>query len=362
MADGHVRRTYRIGVIPGDGIGPEVVESGLAVVETAGTARDVNLKPELLPWGCDYYRKTGKMMPKDGLEVLDGFDAFYFGAVGSPEVADDVSVWGLLMPIRKMFDLYINIRPVKAFPGLHHPRLRRTDDIDMLIVRENTEGEYSNVGGRVYQGAEIIATQLSVFSARRIERAVEFAFSQASSERGVVSVTKSNALAHSMTLWDEVAAMVATRYPSVPFERMHVDAAAYRMILNPDSFKVVVASNLFGDILSDLAAGLIGSLGLAASGNINPVDGRGLFEPVHGSAPDIAGRGVANPIGAILSGAMMLDFLGEPAVALDIRSAVEDVLAAGVGTPDLGGTATTSELGHEVIARLRGRADRELGS
>lgn len=350
-------KTHRIGVIPGDGVGPEVIEQGLAAVETAATARDVKLDPELLPWGCGYYRKTGVMMPANWLEVVEGFDALYFGAVGSPDVADDVSVWGLLMPIRKSLDLYLNVRPVKAFPGLPHPRLLKNEDIDILIIRENTEGEYANMGGRLYEGPNTISAQVSIFSDRGTERAIEFAFSQASADRGVTSVTKSNALAHSMTFWDEIAARVAARHPDIPFDRIHVDAAAYKMVVDPGAFKVVVASNLFGDILSDLGAGLIGSLGLAASGNINPADRRGLFEPVHGSAPDLAGRGIANPIGAILSGAMMLDFLGEPNAAAGVRRAVDEVVAAGIGTPDIGGTATTSELGREIVARMSGEQE-----
>ena len=343
---------HRICAIAGDGVGPEVVHEGLRVIDAACSAAGVALDVEELPWGANYYRQSGRMMPADALSIVEGFDAIYFGAVGSPDVPDDVSVWGLLMPIRKHLDLYVNVRPIRAFPGVRRLHNVPTENVDMVIVRENTEGEYANAGGRVYADEREVAIQTSVFTRRGIARVLDYAFRLASDGRSLQSVTKSNALAYSMTLWDEVAAEMAARYESVPFERIHVDAAAYRMIVAPETFQVVVASNLFGDILSDLGAGLIGSLGLAASANLNPEQSRGLFEPVHGSAPDIAGRGIANPVGSILSAAMMLDFLGRASVGDDVRSAVAEVLGSGAGTPDIGGECSTRELADEVVSAM----------
>jgi tartrate dehydrogenase/decarboxylase/D-malate dehydrogenase len=343
---------HRICVIAGDGIGPEVVSEGLRVLEKACGGRGIRLDVEHLPWGSGYYQRTGRMMPADALSIVEEFDAIYFGAVGSPDVPDDVSVWGLLMPIRKHLDLYVNVRPIRGFHGVSRVHGSPPESIDMLIVRENTEGEYANVGGHLYADERHVAIQTSVFTRQGTARVVEYAFSLASPDRGVQSITKSNALAYSMTLWDQVAQEVATSHPEIPFERLHVDAAAYRMVVAPETFRIVVASNLFGDILSDLGAGLVGSLGLAASANLNPERSRGLFEPVHGSAPDIAGRGVANPVGAVLSGAMMLDFLGQPAAADDVRQSVARVLERGAGTPDIGGTCSTSELGDEIVSTV----------
>jgi tartrate dehydrogenase/decarboxylase/D-malate dehydrogenase len=345
-------RRHRICVIAGDGVGPEVVKQGLRVVDEASRTGGFTLDVEELPWSASYFRKTGRMMPADALSVVEQFDAIYFGAVGSPDVPDDVSVWGLLMPIRKHLDLYVNVRPIRGFRGVRRLHSAPVEDIDISIVRENTEGEYANIGGRVYADEREVAVQTSVFTRRGIARVLDYAFRLAADGRGIQSVTKSNALAHSMTLWDEVAYDTAARYPDVAFERIHVDAAAYRMIVAPQTFQVVVASNLFGDILSDLGAGLIGSLGLAASANLNPEESRGLFEPVHGSAPDIAGRGIASPIGSILSGAMMLDFLGETSVADEIRTTVAQVLETGAGTPDIGGECGTAEFADEVVSAL----------
>lgn len=345
-------RRHRVCVIAGDGVGPEVVRQGLRVVNAASRADGATLDVEELPWGANYYRETGRMMPPDALRIVEEFDAIYFGAVGSPDVPDDVSVWGLLMPIRKHLDLYVNVRPIRAFRGVRRPHTAPIENVDISIVRENTEGEYANIGGRVYADEREMAIQTSVFTRRGIARVLEYGFRLATDGRGVQSVTKSNALAHSMTLWDEVASDTAARYPGVPFERIHVDAAAYRMIVAPETFQVVIASNLFGDILSDLGAGLIGSLGLAASANLNPEESRGLFEPIHGSAPDIAGRGIANPVGAILSGAMMLDFLGDSSVADGIRRAVAQVLEGGAGTPDIGGECGTVELADEIVSAM----------
>lgn len=346
-------RRHRICMIPGDGIGPEVVAQGVRTLEKACTARAVTLDIEEYEWGGKYYDRYGRMMPADALSVVESFDAIYFGAVGSLEVADHVAVWGLLMPIRKHLDLFVNVRPIRCFAGVKTMRTANPQDVDMVIIRENTEGEYANVGGRMYPGENEIAVQTSVFTRRGTARIIDYAFRHATPERGVQSITKSNALAFSMTMWDEVARDVSARYPDIPCERLHVDAAAYRMVIAPHTFHTMVASNLFGDILSDLGAGLLGSLGLAASANLNPDQSRGLFEPVHGSAPDIVGRGTANPVGAILSGAMMLEFLGEDEIANDLRSAVGQVLAKGLGTPDIGGACSTSELADEIIQALR---------
>lgn len=345
-------RRHSVCVIPGDGIGREVVSQGLRVLEKACALHQVALAVEEFPWGAAYYGQTGRMMPADAVGTVEQFDAIYFGAVGSPEIPDDVASWGLLMPIRKHLDLYVNVRPIRCFRGVRTVRAANPEEIDILIVRENTEGEYANVGGRLYEGDHEIAVQTSVFTRRGTTRIIDYAFAQATGDRGVQSITKSNALAYSMTLWDEVAREVAAGYPDVPWERLHVDAAAYRMVTEPHRFKVMVASNLFGDILSDLGAGLLGSLGLAASGNLNPRESRGLFEPVHGSAPDISGQGIANPVGSIISGAMMLDFLGENAAAGAVRGAVEQVLAQGIGTPDIGGDCSTSELADEIAGIL----------
>lgn len=346
-------RRHRICVIPGDGIGPEVVTQGLRALEKACSAHTVTLDIEEYGWGAEYYRAHGRMMPADALSVVESFDAIYFGAVGSPDIADHVAVWGLLMPIRKHLDLFVNVRPIRCFAGIKTIRTSSPEEVDMVIIRENTEGEYANAGGRIYPGENEIAIQTSIFTRRGTARVIDYAFRLASRQHGVQSITKSNALAFSMTMWDEVTREVSARYPDIPYERLHVDAAAYRMVIAPHTFHTIVASNLFGDILSDLGAGVIGGLGLAASANLNPDQSRGLFEPVHGSAPDIAGRRTANPVGAILSGAMMMEFLGENEVASDLRDAVSRVLAGSLGTPDIGGTCSTDELADEIILALR---------
>ncbi len=293
--------TYRICVIPGDGVGAEVVPQALRVLDAAAAACGFGLEFDRKPWGSAYYREHGRMMPSDAAAVVADADATLFGAVGSPEVPDAVSAWGLILSLRQQLELYLNLRPVRGVPGRPGSNAG-SPGFAMLIVRENTEGEYVGTGGRLYAGtAAETATHTSVFTRRGIERAVEYAF-RAVPEGGLLtSVTKSNALPHTMGLWDEVTAEVAARHPDTRWERMHVDAVAYQMVRAPDRFDVLVASNLFGDILSDLGAGLQGTLGLAASGNVNPQTGVGVFEPIHGSAPDIAGRGVANPLGAINS-------------------------------------------------------------
>lgn len=310
----------RVAVIPGDGVGPEVIREAIRVLEEAlAGVSEAAIEWTELPWGSDYYHRTGRMMPEDGIETLSGFDAVYFGAVGDPEIPDHVTVWGLILPIRRALDQFVNYRPIRWLEGVP-PRLagKSPRGVDMLFLRENIEGEYMDLGGRDLPGyPDGSATQISVFTEREIERIARYAFEQARNRRSrITSVTKSNALKHSMVLWDEVVGRISEEFPEVAYEKIHVDAAAYRMVLSPESFDVVVASNLFGDILTDLGAALQGSLGLAASANLDPSGANpSAFEPVHGSAPDIAGRGVANPSGAIWSGSLMLRHLGMPKAA-----------------------------------------------
>jgi tartrate dehydrogenase/decarboxylase / D-malate dehydrogenase len=347
---------YRIAVIGGDGVGPEVVAAGMGVLDAASSGFRLNW--EHLPWGSDYYQAHGEMMPADGLEVLAGFDAIYLGAVGRPDVPDHVTLWGLLLPIRQRFDLYLNVRPVRLLPGVLSPlRDRGPADIDMIVVRENSEGEYAGVGGRAHAGhpAEV-GIQVDVFTRTGVERVARYAFELARSRRRrVASITKSNASRHHFVMWDEIVEQVHGDYPDVDLDRILVDAAAAYMISAPDRFDVVVASNLFGDILTDIGAVIQGGMGMAASANITPDRSKpGMFEPVHGSAPDIAGTGRANPVGAVWAGAMMLDHLGEPAAGNAVLKALAEVLATTkIRTPDLGGTATTSEVGRELERALR---------
>jgi tartrate dehydrogenase/decarboxylase / D-malate dehydrogenase len=345
--------SHRIAVIPGDGVGKEVVPVGLQVLR----ALDVPLTFDELPWGCDYHARTGRMMPEDALATLAGYDAIYLGAVGWPTVPDHVSLWECLLPIRKTFEQYVNLRPVRLPPGVRGPLAGRgPDDVDMLFIRENTEGEYSGTGGRVHVGTDAeLAVEVPVFTRRAIERCARYAFARARERRGrLISVTKSNASRYAYVLWDEVIAGLARQHPDVQVERVHVDAMAARMVLRPDTVDVVIGSNLFADILTDLGAALQGSLGLAASGNLS-VDGRGpsMFEPVHGSAPDIAGQGRANPIGAVWSSALMLRHLGHAAAAERVERAIDAVCEDGrVLTGDLGGAASTAEVGQALVAAL----------
>jgi len=350
-------RKLSIAVIAGDGVGPEVVAAGRRVLEAAAGRFGFQLIFEEFPWGSEYYFRHGRMMPPGALELLEAHDAIYLGAVGHPDIPDHVTLNGLLLPIRRGFDLYVNLRPAVLYEGVESPLAgRRAGDVDLAIVRENTEGEYAPVGGFLYhQQPEEIAVQAAIFTRRGIERVVRFAFQLAlQRRRRLASITKSNAQGYGMVLWDRVFQAVAREYPQVETESLLVDAAAMNFVRRPESFDVVVASNLFGDILSDLAAILTGSIGLAPSANLDP--GRrfpSMFEPVHGSAPDIAGKGVANPIGAILSGAMMLEHLGEGGAADAITGAVRAVLAEGrVRTADLGGSASTAEMAEAVLARL----------
>ncbi|GAC1657560.1 MAG: tartrate dehydrogenase [Candidatus Dormibacteraceae bacterium] len=344
-------------MIAGDGVGKEVVPEGLKAM-TAAAGR---LEFELLPWGTDYYESNGVMMPADALATLAKFDAIYLGACGWPTVPDHVSLWGLLLPIRKAFEQYVNLRPVRCLPGIPSPLAGRgPDSVDMVFIRENTEGEYSGTGGRVHVGHPTeVAVEVPVFTRHAIERCARFAFLRAlERKRRLISVTKSNASRFTYVLWDEVVAELGAReFPDVVIERVHVDAMAARMVMRPDTIDVVVGSNLFADILTDLGAAIQGSLGLAASANLNPErEHPSLFEPVHGSAPDIAGQNRANPIGAIWSAAMLLRHLGEEAAAARIEAAIDLVAAEGEFlTGELGGKASTTEVGDAIAAAVRDR-------
>ncbi|MDR3674204.1 MAG: tartrate dehydrogenase [Acidobacteriota bacterium] len=351
-------KTYRIALLPGDGIGKEVIPAAVQVLNAA--AKGFTLSYEPFEWGCEYYLRQGRMMPEDGLEALRPFDAILLGAIGHPTVPDHISLRDLLLKIRFEFDLYINLRPVEILPGVETPlRDKRPEDVNMLFVRENSEGEYSGVGGRFKRGTpDEVAIQQSVFTRKGVERVIRYAFEQARRRprKRLASATKSNAMQYTMVLWDEVVREVGCEYPDVTVAQYHVDALAARMITHPESLDVVVGSNLFADILTDLGGALQGSLGLAASANINPLERRGppVFEPVHGSAPDIEGRGIANPIAAIWASAMMLDNLGEPVAAARIMSGLKTVLAAGqVRTPDLGGKSTTQEFAAAVANQVK---------
>ncbi|WP_109473022.1 tartrate dehydrogenase [Ornithinimicrobium cavernae] len=353
-------RTYRIAAIPADGVGSEVVEAGRAVL-TALQDRHPSFALEWqdFPWGTDYYHQHGVMMPADGLEQLRGFDAIYFGAVGWPDVPDHITLWGLRLAICQGFDQWANIRPVTFHAGVPSPIVNAHDrGLDWIVVRENSEGEYSGFGGRNFggrQGPSEVAVQSAVFTEAGSERIIRFAFDLAlTRERKKVScVTKSNAQQHGMVLWDEVFDRVAADYPDVVTERVLVDAMAARFVLRPEDLSVVVASNLHADILSDLGSAMAGSLGLAGSANLNPDrTAPSMFEPVHGSAPDIAGQGLANPVGALISAALMLDHLDLPEEADRIRGAVDKVMESGTRTRDVGGTATTDEFVEAVINAL----------
>jgi tartrate dehydrogenase/decarboxylase / D-malate dehydrogenase len=351
---------HTIAVIPGDGVGKEVVDEGILVMEALGLL-DANLAFAFVrfDWGSEHYFRHGRMMPEDALATLGTFDAIYLGAVGDPRLPDHVTLQGLLLPIRRTFDQYVNVRPAILYEGVESPlRGKQPGDIDMLVVRENTEGEYSDVGGRVYQGSgREVVMQGAMFTRWGTERIMRYAFDLARQRptKTLTSITKSNAQRHSMVFWDEVFRDVAKDYPDIQTTSMLVDAACLNFVLRPERFDVVVASNLFGDILTDLSAALVGGLGLAPAANLNPSrQYPSMFEPVHGSAPDIAGKGIANPLAAILTAAMMLDFLNEKTAASLADRAVAHVLAEHkVRTPDMGGTATTRQVGDEVIRAVR---------
>lgn len=349
-------RRYSIAAIPGDGIGPEVMASCQQVLDEVAQRHGFALRWETFDWSCQRYARTGEMMPADGAEQVADADAIQLGAVGFPGVPDHVSLWGLLIPLRQRLRQYINLRPVRLLKGLS-ARVVHDGPIDIMVVRENNEGEYSPVGGRVYEGDPgELAIQSAVFTRRGIERVVAYAAALAEERDGrLVSATKSNGIIHSMPFWDQVLTETVTRdHPDVRVRSEHIDALAAKLVLDPGSFDVLVASNLFGDILTDLGAAIVGGIGIAPSGNINPTgEFPSMFEPVHGSAPDIAGQGLANPVGQLWCASMMLDHLGEPAAAADILAAVERVLSqTTIRTRDLGGTAGTQEMTRAVIDAL----------
>jgi tartrate dehydrogenase/decarboxylase / D-malate dehydrogenase len=349
---------HRIAVIPGDGIGREVVPEGIRVLEAAGRRFGFDFEWTTFDWSCERYAKTGSMMPDDGLEQLRRFEAIFLGAVGFPGVPDHVSLWGLLIPIRRGFQQYINLRPVRLLPGVRSPLAGRTSaDIDMVIVRENNEGEYSEVGGRLYRGTpEELAVQVAMFTRKGCDRVIRYAFEQAMKRKRkhLTSATKSNGIIHSMPYWDERFAAMAKNYPEVGTAQFHIDILTAHFVQHPDWFDVVVASNLLGDILSDLGPAVAGSIGIAPGGNINPEkEHPSMFEPVHGSAPDIAGKGIANPIAQIWTGAMMLDHLGHEDAGQAVVQAIERVVQEGkVITRDLGGSASTTDVGEAVAALI----------
>ena len=353
-------RKHRIAVIPGDGIGRETVPEGLRVLEAAGRRFGFSLECKEYDWSCDRYLHTGAMMPEDGLEQLRESDSVFLGAVGWPGVPDHVSLWGLLIPMRRGFDQYANVRPCRLMPGVRTPLAGRGPaDIDFVVVRENTEGEYSSSGGRMFPGTEReFVTQDSVFTRTGVDRIIRYAFDLARTRRRrkVTSATKSNGITFTMPFWDERFAAMAAQYPEVQTDQYHIDILCAHFVQHPDWFDVVVGSNLFGDILSDLGPAVAGSIGIAPSANINPEKLHpSMFEPVHGSAPDIAGKGICNPIGQIWSGAMMLEHLGEAEAAKAITDAIEKLLAeGGPRTRDMGGQAGTEDLGKALAALVGG--------
>lgn len=347
--------THRISVIAGDGIGQEVVPAAIEVLDAVAEIDGFALTWEYLPWSCEQYLATGKMMPDDGIELLRRTEAVFLGAIGAPGVPDHVSLWDLLIPIRREFHQYVNLRPVKLLRGVTSP-LREAKGIDCVVVRENNEGEYSRIGGRIYDDTpHEIVVQDAIFTRRGVERILRYAFELARTRDGrLCAATKSNGIVHSMPFWDQVCHEIEEEYPDVSMSLMHVDALAAKLVLAPQSFDVIVASNLFGDILTDLGAAVVGSIGIAPSANLNPErEHPSMFEPIHGSAPDIAGMGVANPIGQIWSGAMMLEHLGHPESAKRTLDAVESVLGdRGVRTRDLGGDADTATVTAAVLGAL----------
>ena len=352
-------KTYRIAVIAGDGIGKEVIPAGMQVIGMAGEQDGFRCDFTQIPWGCDYYLETGRMMDPDGVQQLLAYDAIYLGAIGDPRVADHISARELILPLRQRLGQYVNLRPMRLLPGITSPLANRgAADIDMICVRENSEGEYCGIGGRLHGGTpHELAEQTGVFTRHGIERIARYAFTLAAARprKMLASATKSNALQHAMVLWDEVVADVAKEFPQVELRKYHVDALCARMVTHPQTLDVIVASNLFGDILTDIGSAISGSLGVAPGGNINPDRTTpSMFEPIHGSAPDIAGKGIANPVAAIWAGAMMLDHLGERRAHDRILSAIEGVLSGErVKTPDLGGRATTTDMTRAVTAALQ---------
>jgi tartrate dehydrogenase/decarboxylase/D-malate dehydrogenase len=351
-------KTHRIAVIAGDGIGKEVIPAGIQVLKTAAASDGFQLEFTDIPWGCDYYLEKGKMLDADWREQLLKFDAIYLGAIGDPRVSDAISARELILPLRQRLGQYVNLRPMRLMPGINSPLANRgAADIDMICVRENSEGEYCGMGGRLHGGTPYeLAEQTGIFTRQGIERIARYAFklAQTRPRKMLASATKSNALQHAMVLWDEVVADVAKEFPDVKLQKYHVDALCARMVTHPQTLDVIVASNLFGDILTDIGSAISGSLGVGPGGNINPERTTpSMFEPIHGSAPDIAGKGVANPIAAIWAGAMMVGHLGETKTEARILAAIEGVLAdERVKTPDLGGKATTADMTKAITAAL----------
>jgi tartrate dehydrogenase/decarboxylase/D-malate dehydrogenase len=349
--------SYKIAVIEGDGIGREVVPEGIRVLEAAARRFDLSLSWQHFPWSCETYLKTGRMMPENGLEELRPFDAIYLGAVGYPGVPDHISLWGLLIPIRRAFKQYVNLRPIRLLEGITTPLSnRKAGEIDFCIVRENNEGEYSEVGGRLHRNTDIeMAIQETVFTRRGCDRIMTYAFELAQTRKNhVTSATKSNGIVFTMPFWDERFAAISKNYPQVKTDQYHIDILSAHFVSHPDRFDVVVASNLFGDILSDLGAAVVGSMGLAPSANLNPEkESPSMFEPVHGSAPDIAGKGIANPVAQIWSGAMMLEHLGQHEAAISVEKAIASVLEhSGPRTPDIGGKARTTDVGTAIASEI----------
>jgi len=351
-----VSNTHRIAVVPGDGIGKEVVPEGIRVLDAVARRFGISFAFDHFDWSCDYYLKHGTMMPADWKEQVGGHDALFFGAVGWPAtVPDHISLWGMLVKFRREFDQYVSLRPVRLMPGVPSPLAgRKVGEIDFYVVRENTEGEYSSIGGRIYEGTEReVVVQESVFSRHGTDRIMKFAFELASrrGKRHVTSATKSNGISISMPYWDERFAEMARGYPDIRTDKFHIDILTAHFVQHPDWFDVVVASNLFGDILSDLGPACTGTIGIAPSANLNP-ERRfpSLFEPVHGSAPDIYGKGVANPIGQIWAASMMLEHLGHGDAAAAVMNAIETVLSQGPRTPDMGGNASTSDVGRAIAS------------
>lgn len=348
---------HRIAVIPGDGIGQEVVPEAIRVLRRLADQFAFSLDFVEFPYSCEHYLRHGVMMPDDGIDRLREFDAIFLGAVGDPAVPDHVSLWGLLIPIRRRMEQYVNLRPVRLLRGVKSPLAGRTpEDIDFIIIRENCEGEYSEIGGRLYRDSDQeLAVQESVFTRRGVDRVMRYAFQLARSRpaKHLTSATKSNGIIHTMPFWDERFKAIAADYPDVKTDQFHIDILTAHFVQHPDWFDVVVGSNLFGDILSDLGPAVAGSIGIAASANLNPEKTfPSMFEPVHGSAPDIAGKGIANPIATLWSAQLMLDFLGEAPAADALMAAIEATTEAGHLTPDLGGALRTTEFTDRVLERL----------
>jgi tartrate dehydrogenase/decarboxylase/D-malate dehydrogenase len=352
---------HTIAVIPGDGIGREVIPEGVRVLEAVGAKHGIQFRWQEYPWSCDWYKAHGRMCPEDAPDILKKSEAVFFGAVGNPSIVPDhISAWGLLINFRRWFDLYVNLRPVRLFEGMPCPLVgRKAGDIDYVVIRENTEGEYGNVGGRYKEGTpDEVVMQQSVFSRKGVDRIMKYAFELAKTrEKHVTSCTKSNGITITMPYWDERFAEMKKNYPGFKTDQYHVDGLSIQLVLNPDRFDVIVASNLFGDILSDLGPATAGTIGIAASGNINPERlYPSIFEPVHGSAPDIAGKKIANPLATIWTAALMLEHLGHPQAAADIMHAIEQVIIDGPHTPDMKGKASTSQVGAAVAEAIRAQS------